>query len=256
MKQLHQKIQELKRRAAPITFSELGVSRDGEMVDLQIRADEKDRTVEGYLCVWGVKDTYGTAFVKGCFAKSLRERGPESDAKYKITFIWFHRQDEPLGQFLELREDEYGLYFKARLDDVPQAERALRQIRSGTLNQFSIGFDYVWDKMEYDDQSETIYLYEVELYEGSVVLIGSNHETYALRSPEELEQEADLLQEETDEFIRAIPRRQQLQLRQLIARHISLAKFEPHELRQTALKDRKPEAQGLNISQVLQAIES
>lgn len=255
MKQLHQKIQQLKRRAAPVTLSELSVDRDGKLIDLKVRAPEsEERTIEGYLCVWGVRDTYGTAFIKGCFAKSIRERGPQSNSKYKITCLWMHYQDEPIGQFLELREDDYGLYFKAQLDEVPTAERALKQIRSGTLNQFSIGFDYVWDKMEYDEDTDTIYLFEVELYEGSVVTRASNHETYALRSPDQLEQEQDQLQEETDEFIKSIPRRQQLQLRQIIARHISLAKLEPQELRQSALKNRKPEAQGLNISEVLKAI--
>lgn len=254
MKQLHHKIQELKRRAAPVTLSGKGVDKDGNVVDLKVRATGTDREIEGYLTVWGVKDDYGTIFVKGAFSKSIRERGPKSDAKYKIVLLWMHRQDEPIGQFTELREDDYGLYFRAVLDDVPTADRVLKQIRSGTINQFSHGFNYVWDKMEYDDEEDAVLVFEAELYEGSAVTIGSNRETYAIRSAEQMDEEVELLQEETDEFIRSIPRRQQLQLRQLIARHISLAKLEPHELRQTALKDRKPDAQGLNISELINAI--
>lgn len=229
MKQVHKKIQELKLRAAPVTMSGSYVDGSGElqMVDLKINVSEADRTVKGYLIVWGVKDTYDTIFVRGCCAKSIRERGPESEAKQKIAHLWQHETDNPTGRFLVLREDAYGLYFEAELDEVPIGERELKQIRSGTLNQFSVGFNYIWEKMEYDEDKEAIMLYEIELMEGSVVTFGSNAETYAMRSPEQIVTEKENLIEETEDFIKSLPRARQLELRQLIKRHIAIAALKP-----------------------------
>jgi|SRR5581483_4333216 len=249
---LHPKIKALKQRSAPVTFSTLSVRADGKLTDNKMSVEE--RTVKGYLIVWGVVDCYGTMFMKGCCAKSINDRGPQSNSKYKITFLWQHRQDDPIGQFTVLKEDDYGLYFEAVVDDpeeVPTAKRALNQIKSGTINQFSAGFDYVWDKMEYDQSTDSILLKEIDLYEGSAVTIGANTETYAIRSAQDLSQAKEDLHDETEDFIRSIPRKQQLELRQLIARHISLAKVEPDELRQKTLDNSEPMKDGIDYKYLL-----
>lgn len=236
MKKLHPKIVELKKRAAPVTYSQLSVDIKG---DLKIDdTDLENRVIKGYLIVWGVRDTFGTKFVKGCCARSIQQRGPQSDSKYKITFLWQHRQDDPLSLFDELEEDDYGLRFKTKpLDDVANADRAIKQIRSGTINQFSVGFNYNWDKMEYDTTDDSLVLLEVDLYEGSIVTIGSNAETHAIRSGEQLDVAMLDLNDDTEEFIKSIPRKQQLELRNIIARHKSLCAIDPLEVRQTALGD-------------------
>jgi HK97 family phage prohead protease len=249
---LHPKVKALKQRSAPVTYSTLSVRADGTLTDNKMSVEE--RTVKGYLIVWGVRDSYGTMFLKGCCAKSLNDRGPLSNSKYKITFLWQHRQDEPIGQFTVLQEDDYGLYFEAVVDDpeeVPTAKRALSQINSGTINQFSAGFDYVWDKMEYDETTDSILLKEIDLYEGSAVTIGANMETYAIRSAQDLSLAKEDLHDETEDFIRSIPRKQQLELRQLIARHISLAKVEPDELRQMTLDNSEPTKRSIDYKYLL-----
>lgn len=248
MKKTHAKIDALKLRANPVTMSGSYVDAAGQLqtVDLKLEVREEDRIVKGYLTVWGVKDTYGTVMVKGCCAKSIRERGPKSTSKQKIAHLWQHEIDNPTGQFLVLEEDDYGLYFEARLDDVPIGERELKQIRSGTLNQFSIGFDYVWDKMEYEEERDAVILHEIELMEGSVVTFGSNEETYALRSLADVNEAKELLIEETEDFLKKIPRSLQLELRQLITKHVTLTSAtEPEALRklkQHSEKEEKPEA--------------
>jgi len=230
MKVLHPKIQELKIRSTPVSMSGSYVDAAGllQTIDLKVEVlDETDRTIKGYLIVWGQRDTYGTSFIKGCCAKSIKERGPDSGSKQKIAHLWQHNSDEPTGRFTVLKEDKYGLYFEAELDDVEIGNRELRQLRSGTLNQFSVGFEYVWDKMEYDELSDTILLYEIILYEGSVVTFSSNPETYVFRSPELLLKDKENLIDETDNFIKSLPKNRQLELRQLITRHISLANIKP-----------------------------
>lgn len=253
MVNLHPKVKALKQNAKPITYSTLTVRADGSLVDTKTSIE--DRTVRGYLIVWGVRDSYGTMFIKGCCAKSIQERGPQSNSKYKIVMLWQHRMEDPIGQFTVLKEDDYGLYFEAVLDDpeeVPTAKRALAQIKSGTVNNLSVGFDYVWDKMEYDEQTDSIFLKEIELYEGSPVTLGSIEETYFIRSAGNLEAAKEELNDETEEFIRTIPRSKQLELRQLIHRHISLAEMKPEDLqKRRPLHESKPVEAGIDYGYLL-----
>lgn len=237
--QLHPKIKELKLRALPFMRSEMFIDKDGNLVDSKAKITD-DRFIEGYACVWGVRDTYGTGWIKGCFAKSIRDRGPQSTAKQKIVGLWQHKTDDPIGRVVELEEDDYGLRFKIECDDVPSAERALRQIRSGTINGFSFGFLYVWDMMEYDQETDTIWVREAILQEISPVTFASIKETYAIRSVEDYERAKELLDQDTEDILKSIPRSSQLEIRQLITRHISLAKVEPLELRQEALDKDEP----------------
>ena len=236
---LHPKIKELKQRALPVTNSTLYIDKRGELVN--------ENTIKGYALVWGIPDSYRTVFLKGCCSKSIQERGPQSNSKYKITKLWQHDQRDPIGQVTVLIEDDYGLYFEAAIDaEEVNGARALRQVASGTINQFSIGFDYVWDKMEYYDDKDIILIKEIDLFEISAVTIGAQGETYAMRSPEDVESAKEQLQEETEYFIKSLPRKQQLEARQLFARQISLATFKPDALRQKPLEGTEPVAAGLD----------
>ena len=235
MKQLHDKIKELQLRvgSAPISYS-------GMKFDHRVKKPTADsRLIKAYHAVWGVPDDYGTICVRGCFTKSIQERGPLSQAKQKIVVIYMHDQRDPLCLPSLLQEDDYGLYSEWSPDEVPSGDRTVLQVRSGTINQFSFGFNYVWDKMEYDEQSGCILMKECNLYELSPVTIGSNKETFAVRSKEQRDEELGFLQEETEAFISSMPRGKQLELRQLITRHISLAQIEPLETRK-ALDENKP----------------
>lgn len=228
MNKLHPKIKELQLRAAPINYSSTYVDTKGELTE-----DEKGG--KAYFCIWGVRDTYGTVWMKGCFSKSISERGPQSSANQKIAFCWQHDVRDPIGRFLVLKEDEVGLYGEWEFDDfeaVPSAKRAKSQIRSGTINGYSFGFEYVWDKMEYREDDDSILVKEANLYEGSPVTFASIRETKTVRSVQELEVEKEYLTSDTEEFIKSIPRSKQLELRQLIARHISLSQLKPDELAQ------------------------
>lgn len=253
MKTLHPKIIELKKRSKPYKESRSYIDKDGNLVDLKIDTSE-DRVIKGYLAVFGRRDSYGTMLIKGCFAKSLKDRGPESVSKFKIPFLWQHELDNPIGQFRVLKEDDYGLYFEAVVDDVPEAERALRQINSGTLNQFSYGFDYILDKMEYDEGSDSILMYEVDLYEGSVVTLASERETYAIRSVEDLEERKLEIHEEIEDFIKTIPRKKQIELRKLLSTQISLLEIEPNEIRSLDSKKPKEQNDNIDLSQILNVI--
>lgn len=240
---LHPKIQELKRRAASIEYSSVSVDEAGNLQERESLLDK--RVVEGYAVIWGKKNLHGEIFVRGAFAKSIKDNGPGSGSKYEIKFLFNHNTDEPLSLFEEIREDEVGLYFRTvPLDDIATADRVLVQLKSRTLNNFSQGFNFIWDagKIEWDDVQEALIVKEAMLFEISVATIPSGLDTFVVRSAEQL----DALMDDTEYFIRSLPRIHQLEARQLFARHKSLAQFEPPEQRAKALKGTEPVGTGID----------
>lgn len=231
MKTLHPKIQALKSNIAGEYLTSRYVDTKGKAIsaDHKIQVDVDNRIIEGYLAVFGVRDSYGTTAVKGCFAKSLNDRGPKSGAKNKIIHLWMHNPCEPIGQYTELEEDNYGLRFKMAVDNVQgRPEQVLVQTRSGTINQYSYGFDYVWDKMEYDQAKDTVLMLECDLYEGSSVSIhAANPETYTVRTKDDFTKALSALGIEAEEIIQGLNRKQQIEVRQLITRYKSLTEFKP-----------------------------
>lgn len=192
-----------------------------------IKVDEDSRTVSGYLSVFNVVDSDGDYITRGAFAKSITERGPDSSTNRKIAFLWQHDMKDPIGRMTVLKEDNIGLYFEAVLDDdpsVPNAGRALTQLKSGTINQFSIGYQYVWDKMEYDEDLDAFVCKEINLFEGSVVTMGANEFTFfdGMKSSMVKDLKAKLIKE-TDAFIKTLPAAQQYECRLIILKNIQLA---------------------------------
>lgn len=142
--------------------------------------DEDKHVIEVKFASFGNVDSDGDLLVKGCFAKSINDRGPESSTNRKIAFLWQHDMRDPIGKILKIEEREDGAYATVQLSDfdaVPNAKRAYYQLQEGTLNQFSFGFNYIWDKMDYDEEKDTFIIMEVKLYEISVVTMGANEET-------------------------------------------------------------------------------
>lgn len=191
----------------------------------EVTIDEEKRKVSGYLAVFGNKDSDGDILMKGCFAKSLRERGPQSATNGKIAFLLQHKMDSPLGRFTTLREDDFGLYFESLMDEgVQRCDETLIQLKSGTLNQFSIGFQYIWDKCDWDPNAEALIVKEVNLFEGSVVTLGANDLTYfaGMKAAQKQEKREELMKE-TETFIKGLPSQFQYQARQMFAKNINLA---------------------------------
>lgn len=181
--------------------------------------DGNSRTIKGYAAVFGNKDKSGDILIKGCFSKSISERGPESNAKDKIIHLWMHKMDEPVGKITALKEDEKGLYFEAEISNIPLGDRYIEQLKDGTLNQFSIGYEYVWDKMEYDSERDAFIIKEVILYEISVVSIGCNGETEFLGFKSN-ENPYENFSKEVRESLKGIEKKEMIL--QLISKAISL----------------------------------
>lgn len=142
--------------------------------------NEEEHIIEAKFASFGNIDSDRDLLVKGCFAKSINDRGPDSATNRKIAFLWQHDIKDPIGKILKIEEREDGAYAIIRLSDfdaVPNAKRAYSQLMDEVLNQFSFGFEYVWDKMEYDEEKDAFIIFEVKLHEISIVTMGANEET-------------------------------------------------------------------------------
>lgn len=189
----------------------------------------ESRTISGYAAVFNNRDKAGDILIKGCFAKSIQDRGPESAANDKIILLWQHDSHEPIGKIKTLKEDEHGLYFEAEIDDVPRGNQALKQLESGTLNQFSFGYSYVWENCEYDDKSNSLIVKEVVLYEISVVSIGCNGETEYLGLKADGVDPYEALKNDLEAFCKGLdlPFRKKEELQEIIAKTLSLGQSMP-----------------------------
>lgn len=213
-----------------------------------------DRTVCAYVAMYGNKDRDDDIIIKGAFAKSIAERGPESEIK-EIAYLWQHDMHEPLGRPLVLEERDAGLYAENFHDAIPQADRALEQQKSGTLKFFSIGYQYIWDKIEYDEEKEAFICKELMLFEESLVTIASNNMTgiVGIKSPELMQYRNELV-EKTESFIKSLNPKKQYALRQLIAEHLSLKDTQPLDFLKQALKEvDKPTANVVDWNKIADA---
>jgi HK97 family phage prohead protease len=139
-------------------------------VPLKIKSVSETGEFEGYGSVFGEKDSHSDIVVRGAFTKTLaawKEKG------MMPAMLWQHKQDEPIGIYTEIREDETGLYVKGRLliEDDMLAKRAHAHLKAGSLSGLSIG--YSLNDYEYDKDKEAWILKEIELWEVSLVTFPS-----------------------------------------------------------------------------------
>ncbi len=128
--------------------------------------DEEEGVFSGYGAVFGNVDSGGDVIEHGAFTGTLA-KGWE-----RVKILALHNDGIlPIGRPLELREDENGLYLKAKISDTATGRDVKTLIKDGVLKELSIGYDPV--VFEYDG-SQVRHLKELELYEVSVVTWAMN----------------------------------------------------------------------------------
>jgi HK97 family phage prohead protease len=205
--------------------------------------DIPNRQVAVYLAHFDNIDSDNDIIRKGAFAKSILERGPESTSNRKIQFLRHHDWEWQIGKFVELSEDNTGLYAVGQLGRSTQGEDALRDYEDGIIKEHSIGFQYISDKMRWIndinvDGGGYYEINEVKLYEGSAVTFGSNPETYVVSVPkgEEKTDYIEKITKELDICIKALANGKgtderlqnlEMKIKYLNSQLISLATIEP-----------------------------
>jgi Escherichia/Staphylococcus phage prohead protease len=124
---------------------------------------DADGTVEGYASLFGEIDQARDMVVRGAFADTLSTRNIR-----RIPMLFQHDPSEPVGIWLELREDHRGLFARGRLiPEVTRGRELISLLRAGAIDGLSIGFRT--SKARVDPKTRIRRLLAVDLWEISIV---------------------------------------------------------------------------------------
>lgn len=91
-----------------------------------------DGTFEGYASLFNLPDLGRDIVMPGAFARSLATRGTSG-----IKLLWQHQAAQPIGSWLEIREDARGLFVRGKLNlEVARARELLALLREGAATAF------------------------------------------------------------------------------------------------------------------------
>jgi HK97 family phage prohead protease len=131
-----------------------------------------ERQFEGYASTFGNKDLVDDIMEKGCYRKSIAERGPNGSNDIKV--LWGHM--EPFGMPLELHEDDHGLYVVGQASDTHENKDRLVYMRDGVVKTMSVGFRIPEGKAWFEEDNWTRHITEAKLMEFSPVMFPANEE--------------------------------------------------------------------------------
>lgn len=121
----------------------------------------------GYASIFGLADNQRDVVERGAFSAAIAARGPAG-----VRMLWQHDPAEPVGAWLSLSEDAYGLRVVGRLAlETRRARDAHGLIRAGAVDGLSIGFRPV--RARPLGRSGGRRLLELDLWEISIVTFPS-----------------------------------------------------------------------------------
>lgn len=137
-----------------------------------------DGEFTGYASVFDTVDHYRDVIRRGAFTESL-ERWKEKGRLPPL--LWMHRAEMPIGPHLEMREDDRGLFVRAKLlideeDANPEARRARGLLKNKVISGMSIGFDVADGGMTFDGKLNIWNLMKINLWENSLVTFPANED--------------------------------------------------------------------------------
>ena len=129
---------------------------------VQVKFDEEGKGIfEGYASVFGGVDSYGDTIMPGAYKATIKKR------ERPIMLRWNH-YGPVIGKWLEIREDEKGLYVKGELTPGHSvAEDVYASMKHGAVDGMSIGYR-VKKATDYPDEGRRE-LKEIDLVEISIV---------------------------------------------------------------------------------------
>lgn len=130
-----------------------------QIIKLSADSVSEDGTFIGYASTFGTINSYGEYVEKGAYTETIANLGDN-----KLPMLWTHNDEEPIGYFTELVQDEVGLKVKGTLlvNDIAKAKEVHSLIKNGVVTGMSIG-GYVKD---YDNKNDA--LLAIDLREISV----------------------------------------------------------------------------------------
>jgi hypothetical protein len=139
------------------------MARETKFLARPLARIEPDGAFEGYASLFGIADLGRDLVEPGAFRDSLARRGAAG-----IRMLWQHDPTEPIGRWLELREDARGLKVRGRLSlAVGRAREVHALMRDGAIDGLSIGFRA--QRARTEPRSGLRRLQKVDLWEISLV---------------------------------------------------------------------------------------
>ncbi len=121
---------------------------------------------EGHAAIFDLEDRGGEIIRRGAFQRSVHK-----DKKHKVKMLRQHDQNNIIGIWEELREDDKGLFVRGKLliEDIPKAKETHALLRAEALDGLSIGF--LPTKATFNRETEVNEIEDLELFEISLVAI-------------------------------------------------------------------------------------
>jgi HK97 family phage prohead protease len=146
-----------------MTFTARTPLREAKFLARPLARIEPDGAFEGYASLFGIADLGKDVVDRGAFRDSLVQRGAAG-----VKMLWQHDPTEPIGRWLELREDSRGLYVRGRLSLAVERAREIHALmRDGAVDGLSIGFRS--QRARTEPRSGLRRLQKVDLWEISLV---------------------------------------------------------------------------------------
>ena len=149
----------------------------------EVKAVREDSNlfIEGYASVFGVVDSYNDVVVKGAFTNTLI-----NDAK-RVKFCWQHNMDDVIGKIIEMREDDRGLWFRAKISNTSKGKDVAILVEDDALDEVS--FAYRTKRFVWNEETGVRKLLEVELIEISLVTRAANPQAVITGTEKKSEEE-------------------------------------------------------------------
>lgn len=133
--------------------------------------DGKKGIVTGYFANFDTTDSDGDVIRKGAFVRTISEYGPTA-RKPRIKHLLNHDSWQPVGKLIELKEDNYGLYYESQVGTHDLGVDFIKMIDSDLITEHSIGyrtmkFTQLKPWSEWKEGEAMRDLLELKLYEGS-----------------------------------------------------------------------------------------
>jgi HK97 family phage prohead protease len=165
-----------------------------------VSLDTDTRTFEGYASVFGSMNSYREIFLPGAFKRTLAN----PPLKRMPSMYLQHNHNNLIGKWLEMREDDRGLFVRGQFVDSDVGRHAMALVREKIATGLSIGFIPVDYRDENADNWEKRirYISDADLYETSIVEIASDKQAGVthVRSIR-----ADMSVREVEDVLRSIP---------------------------------------------------
>lgn len=162
--------------------------------------DSGEMQISGYASVFNVIDSYYDAIAPGAFAKTIMEN------RNRIKLCYQHSLSCPIGKITELKEDNKGLFFSAKLANTTMGTDCYNLVKDGILDEISIGFQSIKDEFVNDVRV----IREAKLWEISIVTLAANEyakitdvkkDEFLLKKVYKLQNDFDILKSRFDALV-------------------------------------------------------